>query len=48
MIRPYKHIRFDATLNADAALIPVNNYDCTTKKYVDDEISASSASQDRI
>lgn len=27
---------YDTNLNPDAALIPTNDYDITTKKYVDD------------
>lgn len=37
----YAEIRYDSSLNIDAALIPTNDFHLVTKKYVDDNLAGS-------
>lgn len=39
MVDTNRKIQYNTSLNADAGLIPTDNYDLTSKKYVDDKLS---------
>ena len=39
LIDSNRKIQYNASLNADAGLIPTNDYDLSSKKYVDDSIN---------